>query len=116
MWYGYGVKIASLADVEIALAPFNEVTGRTTGQHITLGRSERLMTHICNPEKLLRVVHIAGTSGKTSTTYYISALLGATGCKVGSTISPYVDSMNERVQINGQPLSEKQFCAYLESF
>ncbi len=110
------MKIASLADVEIALAPFNEVTGRTTGQHITLGRSERLMTHICNPEKLLRVVHIAGTSGKTSTTYYISALLGATGCKVGSTISPYVDSMNERVQINGQPLSEKQFCAYLGEF
>jgi len=116
MCYCSGVKITSLLAVEEALRLYNTVSAQTTGQHITLGRTKRLMTHIGNPEKSLRVVHIAGTSGKTSTTYYISALLTAAGCKVGSTISPYVDSMNERIQIHGQPLSEARFCTYFEEF
>lgn len=116
MCYCSGVKIETLRDVEMALGPYDAVTARTTGKHITLARTEQLMAHIGNPEKRLRVVHIAGTSGKTSTTYYISALLTAAGCKVGSTISPYVDSMNERIQINGQPLPEKKFCTYFGEF
>jgi len=110
------VKITSLADVEVALRPYDEVSRQTTGKHITLGRTERLMAHIGNPECGLRVVHVAGTSGKTSTTYFIAALLKAAGCTVGATVSPYVDSMDERVQIDGQPLSEKQFCAYFGEF
>jgi dihydrofolate synthase/folylpolyglutamate synthase len=110
------VKVTNLAGVEKALRPFDEITSQMSGKHITLGRTERLMVHVGNPEKQLRVVHVAGTSGKTSTTYYISALLTPAGCKVGSTISPYVDSMNERIQINGQPLPEKKFCAYFGEF
>ncbi len=110
------MKIASLAEVEVALLPYNEVSAKTTGQHITLARTEQLMEHVGNPEKRLRVVHIAGTSGKTSTTYYISSLLTAAGGKVGSTISPYVDTMNERIQINGQPLFEEKFCEYFDEF
>ena len=108
--------MTSLEEVEAALRPYTGVSHQTTGKHITLGRTERLMAHIDNPEKSLRVVHIAGTSGKTSTTYYISALLTAAGCKVGSTISPYVDTMNERIQINGEPLPEKQFAEYFGEF
>ncbi|QQS18629.1 hypothetical protein IPL68_00820 [Candidatus Saccharibacteria bacterium] len=116
MWYGSGVKMTTIAEVEKALRPYDAVSKHTVGKHITLGRTERLMAHIGHPEKALRVVHIAGTSGKTSTTYYISALLTAAGCKVGSTISPYIDSMNERIQINSVPLSEEQFCKYFEEF
>lgn len=108
--------MTTLLEVEKALRPYDEVTARTTGQHITLERTERLMAHINNPEKSLRVVHIAGTSGKTSTAYYTSALLTAAGYKVGLTISPYVDSMNERIQLNGRPLSQKKFCAYFGEF
>jgi dihydrofolate synthase/folylpolyglutamate synthase len=116
MCYCNGVKIESLDDVETALRPYSGVAKKTTGQHITLARTEQLMAHIGNPERLLRVVHVAGTSGKTSTTYYTSALLGAAGSKVGSTISPYVDGINERIQIQGKPLSEKQFCRYFGEF
>jgi dihydrofolate synthase/folylpolyglutamate synthase len=108
--------MTTLADVNEALRPYDAVTKQTMGKHITLTRSEKLMAHLGNPEQKLRIVHIAGTSGKTSTTYYIAALLTAAGCKAGSTVSPYVDAMNERIQINGQPIPEKQFAEYFTEF
>ncbi len=108
--------MTTLSEVNAALRPYNAVSKRTVGKHITLGRTERLMAHLGNPEKSLRVIHVAGTSGKTSTSYFITALLVAAGSKVGTTISPYVDGMNERVQINGLPLSEKQFAEYFGEF
>ncbi len=73
------VKFENIKEAEAGLHPFYEVVLATSAKDITLKRTERLMAHIGNPEKRLRVVHIAGTSGKTSTTYYIAALLGASG-------------------------------------
>ena len=61
-------------------------------------------------------MHIAGTSGKTSTTYYVAALLKAAGQKVGHTVSPHIDSLTERVQIDGKPLEEKRFCELMGEF
>ncbi|HLZ15369.1 MAG TPA: Mur ligase family protein [Candidatus Saccharimonadales bacterium] len=75
-----------------------------------------LMEYIGNPQDKLKVVHVAGTSGKTSTTYYIAALLHAAGKKVGHTVSPHVDEVNERVQINLVPLPEAEFCSELAAF
>jgi len=69
-----------------------------------------------HPENQLRVIHIAGTSGKTSTAYYMAALLRAAGKNVGLTVSPHIDSITERVQINGRPLPDEQFCSELEQF
>jgi dihydrofolate synthase/folylpolyglutamate synthase len=69
-----------------------------------------------NPHDRLKVIHIAGTSGKTSTAYYLAALLTVSGMKVGLTVSPHVDSVRERVQINGLPLSEAEFCMELGAF
>lgn len=44
-----------------------------------------LMDYLGNPQEKLKIVHVAGTSGKTSTTYYVAALLKAAGKKVGLT-------------------------------
>jgi dihydrofolate synthase / folylpolyglutamate synthase len=82
----------------------------------TLDRVWPLMELLGSPQDRLKVIHVAGTSGKTSTAYYLSALLAAGGKKVGLTVSPHVDSVMERVQINGQPLSEVEFCRELGSF
>jgi dihydrofolate synthase / folylpolyglutamate synthase len=75
-----------------------------------------LMKHLGNPQESYRVVHIAGTSGKTSTAYYVAALLKAAGKKVGLTVSPHVDSVNERVQVGLVPLAEAEFCSELTIF
>jgi len=81
-----------------------------------LDRMRQLMAALGNPQNELKIIHVAGTSGKTSTCYYIAACLQAAGQKVGLTISPHVDEVNERVQINLVPLAEKTFCSQLEAF
>jgi folylpolyglutamate synthase/dihydropteroate synthase len=50
-----------------------------------LERMRKLMRALGDPQKKLRVVHVAGTSGKTSTCYYISSLLTEAGYKTGLT-------------------------------
>lgn len=76
----------------------------------------KLMRFLGDPQNRLKIVHVAGTSGKTSTSYYAAALLAAAGHKVGLTVSPHVDELNERVQINMVPLDEKDFCTELSAF
>lgn len=82
----------------------------------TLDNMLGLMAYLGNPQDKYRVIHVAGTSGKTSTAYYAAALLQAAGYKTGLTVSPHVDLLSERVQIAGQPLAETEFCAALNTF
>lgn len=81
-----------------------------------LDRIRKLMDLLGNPQDTYKVVHVAGTSGKTSTSYYTAALLGATGKKVGLTVSPHVEEINERVQVNMVPLPEAEYCHELSEF
>jgi dihydrofolate synthase/folylpolyglutamate synthase len=110
------MKLQSLREVERALVPYYEVAKHTTGKGITVERIARLMAHLGHPEEELTVVHVAGTSGKTSTTSYIAALLKAAGRTVGHTVSPHVISLTERVQIDGRPLEEARFCELMGEF
>src|SRR5579884_2662316 len=108
--------IQTIKDAEKALLPYVPLVSQLTGKDTTLERIKPLMAIVGHPEEKLRVIHIAGTSGKTSTAYYMASLLQTSGVKVGLTVSPHVDSITERVQINGQPLSEKVFCQELTQF
>lgn len=110
------MEIKTIDDAEKALLPFVPLVGKLTGQNTTLKRVKPLVKLLGHPENQLRVIHIAGTSGKTSTAYYMSSLLVSGGYKVGLLISPYVDHLTERIQINGKPIEDKQFCKELESF
>ncbi len=109
-------SLQTLGDAEQALRPYVPLVAQLTGADTTLQRIKPLMKLLGNPEQKLKIIHIAGTSGKTSTSYYIAGLLQAAGQKVGLTVSPHVDKLSERVQINGQPLSDLDFCAELEIF
>ncbi len=82
----------------------------------SLERMIELMNYLGNPQDKLRVIHVAGTSGKTSTSYYAASLLKEAGYKVGLTISPHVDEVNERAQINLMALPEKEYCKELSQF
>jgi dihydrofolate synthase/folylpolyglutamate synthase len=81
-----------------------------------LDNMQALMDYLDNPQEKMKVIHIAGTSGKTSTSYYMAQLLSASGKKTGLTISPHINKINERVQINCQPVEEATFCKTLEEF
>lgn len=108
--------ITTIAEAEAALQPFVPLVAQLTGKDTTLERIAPLMQLMGNPQDKLKIIHIAGTSGKTSTAYYMAALLQAAGKLVGLTVSPHVDSITERVQIDGQPLDEVTFCSELDEF
>lgn len=108
------MSIKNFAEANDALVPYWPSNLRT---HLnTLEHIRAFMDFIGNPQDELKVIHVAGTSGKTSTAYYAAALLKAAGKKVGLTVSPHVDQINERVQIGLVPLPEKVFCRELEEF
>jgi len=72
-------------------------------------RFEALLERLGSPHSSLRVVHIAGTKGKGSTTAMTSSILCAAGHKVGTYLSPYVYDVRERIQINGEMISHDDF-------
>lgn len=82
----------------------------------TLEYIQQFMDFLGNPQHKIPVIHVAGTSGKTSTSYYIASLLQTAGKRVGLSVSPHIEALNERVQINLVPLPERQFCDELAFF
>ncbi|RWZ78410.1 MAG: hypothetical protein EOT05_01465 [Candidatus Microsaccharimonas sossegonensis] len=82
----------------------------------TLERMLLLMKYLGNPQDKLKVIHVAGTSGKTSTSYYAAALLVESGFKVGLSVSPHIDSVAERAQINLRPFNEGLYRQELGAF
>jgi len=110
------VTIRNLREANEALRPYVPMVKELTGKDTVLDRILPLMKALGDPQDRLKIIHIAGTSGKTSTAYYMAALLRAAGLKVGLTVSPHVDSVNERVQINGRPMAEADFCKELGAF
>ncbi len=72
------------------------------GSNYGLERTFKLLEYLGNPEKKLKLVHVAGTNGKGSTTAMIAALLREKGFKVGMYTSPFLEEFEERIQINGK--------------
>ncbi|GAC1391089.1 MAG: folylpolyglutamate synthase/dihydrofolate synthase family protein [Candidatus Saccharimonadales bacterium] len=97
-------------DVRTMLAKYVPKSRSERGAY-TLERIEKLMIALGNPQNKYKVIHIAGTSGKSSTSYYTASLLRQAGLKVGLSVSPHINEINERAQINLLPLEEKQYCS-----
>lgn len=73
----------------------------TMAGHYDLGGMRQLLHSIGDPQQRLKVIHVAGTSGKTSTAYFVRALLESRGLRVGLTVSPHILDIRERVQVGG---------------
>lgn len=58
-----------------------------------------------NPEKKFRSIHVVGTNGKGSTSYYLAGVLQAHGLKTGLYVSPHLVSLRERIRIDDVPIS-----------
>ena len=72
-----------------------------------------LLERLGNPQECLRVVHIAGTKGKGSTTAMAASVLSAAGYKTGHYLSPYVYDVRERIQVNGTLISRADFARWV---
>ncbi len=73
-----------------------------------LGRTQKLLSLMGNPHEKLKYVHIAGTNGKGSTAAMTANILQKAGYRTGLYTSPYIYRFNERMQINGEPISDEE--------
>ena len=68
---------------------------------------KKILAKLGNPQDQVKTVHITGTNGKGSTSYYLATLLKKAGQKTGLFVSPYVYRFNERIQLNNQDISDQ---------
>lgn len=69
------------------------------GINLGLERMEALDNLLGNPQKDLKVIHIAGTNGKGSTASFISSIMAASGKRVGVYTSPFLERFSERMRV-----------------
>jgi len=74
-----------------------------------LGRMQRAVDLLGNPEKTYPIIHVTGTNGKGSTIAFMRELFVTHGKKVGTFTSPHIISIHDRICINGQPIAEEDF-------
>jgi dihydrofolate synthase/folylpolyglutamate synthase len=104
-----------LLDLDERIARVLRGSQRAVDARYQLEPTERLMAALGSPQKRLRVVHLAATSGKTSTSWVLRGYLQALGLRTGLTISPHVTSPCERVQIDGEPVTATEFAAAVDA-
>jgi dihydrofolate synthase/folylpolyglutamate synthase len=75
----------------------------------SLTRIAQLVDLLGSPQRTYPVIHIAGTNGKTSTSRIIDSLLTSFGLRVGRYTSPHLESMRERISLQGEPISVERF-------
>lgn len=83
----------------------------TPSHKFDLAHMRVLMVALENPETRFPSVLIAGTNGKGSTAATLASILKASGLKTGLYTSPHLVRINERVRIDGEPMSDDDFAS-----
>lgn len=70
-----------------------------------------LAAKLGDPHRAVPCAHIAGTNGKGSTAAMLESVLRQAGLKTGLYTSPHLERINERIAVNGEPISDDEFAA-----
>lgn len=89
---------------------------RRLGIKVGLEHTNELLRRCGSPHRGLKTIHIAGTNGKGSTAAMIQAILRESGLKVGLYTSPHLIRFNERIRINGLPISDEYIIEFMAQF
>ena len=84
-----------------------------TPDDLKLDRMRALLTRLGDPQKRLRIVHIAGTKGKGSTSALLASVLRRAGYRTGLFTSPHLCRVEERFQVDGVPITADELTALL---
>ena len=79
------------------------------GINLGMERIEDLLKELNNPEQKVRTIHVTGTNGKGSVTSMITNILLVSGLKVGKFTSPHLVRYNERIEVDGEEISDEDF-------
>jgi dihydrofolate synthase/folylpolyglutamate synthase len=100
---------AEALDYLYSLANYERVPmGSYSPETLNLDRMRALMAALGNPQERYRIIHIAGTKGKGSTSAFMSSCLRQLGLKTGLFTSPHLSSFRERIQINGELIAAEE--------
>ena len=105
----------SLADIENYLKSYipNATLVRFPGKEGIL-RTKEFLKLLGSPQNTIPCIHVAGTSGKGSTSFMISSFLTSQGFTVGLHLSPHLIDIRERSMINNTLISEEKYIHYFE--
>jgi len=76
-----------------------------------LGKIEALLDLLGQPQRAYPAVHLTGTNGKTSTARMIDSLFVAHGLRTGRYTSPHLETVRQRISLDGEPVDEERFVA-----
>jgi len=85
-----------------------------TGSRPGLGRIGELLAALGDPQNSLKFVHVAGTNGKGSFCSMLDSVLRRSGLSVGLFTSPYIEKFNERMAVDGEPISDDELAQITE--
>jgi dihydrofolate synthase/folylpolyglutamate synthase len=103
----------SAADAAAGQQVYEELLARIGEQapQPRLGATRRAVELLGDPQRSYPVIHITGTNGKTSTSRMIESILRAYGLRTGLMTSPHLVKVNERIVIDGRPISDASLAA-----
>src|SRR5262249_20467855 len=81
---------------------------------LTLDRMRLLLEHLGEPQRRLRVIHVAGSKGKGSISAMLEAVLRAAGYRTGLFTSPHLCHVEERIQVDGAPIAPDELAGLME--
>lgn len=82
---------------------------RVFGSNYGLERTEKLLEKLGNPHEKIKLIHIAGTNGKGSTSSILGNILISHGYRVGFFNSPHLEDIEETIRINNENIKEEEF-------
>ena len=85
------------------------------GIKLGLKHTKNLLKFLDNPHEKFLTIHVAGTNGKGSTCAYIERILRYSSYKVGIYTSPHLFNFNERIRVNGVPISDQEIVSFLDN-
>lgn len=92
----------------------NKGVSAGTVEGLSVGPIAGLLELLGSPQLDTPAIHITGTNGKGSTAMLASRLLETHGLSVGTYGSPHIHAINERIKVNGEPITDEQLADVLE--
>ena len=116
-----GTNIDDDSDYELEDAEYQEDADRVYEELLSrigesnpqprLSATRRAVELLGDPQRSYPIIHITGTNGKTSTSRITESILRAYGLRTGLMTSPHLVRFNERIVIDGQPISNRSLAA-----
>lgn len=83
-------------------------------EHFKLNGMREILNRLSNPQLKYPIIHVAGTKGKGSVSNMIARILSAEGKRTGVYTSPHLESIHQRIEIDGEYISDEQLLEVLQ--